>query len=391
MIDELRVLGAIRRDEIARAFSAVPRHVFAPGESLTAAYAANSSVLSKCDERGVVLSTVSAAHIQAVMLDQARLRPGMRVLEIGSGGYNAALIAELVGVDGEVTTVDIDPEVIDRTRVCLDAAGYGRVNTVPADADGGVPEFAPYDTVLVTARAWDIPPAWTDQLAEGGRIVVPLRLRGLTRSVALDRVLNETGTRLVGDDVRLCSFVPIQGAGAHQERVIRLDGGRVELRFDGPQPVDTDRLDTALFGPRLERWSRVEFDRPDLLDLWLASTLPVPGILTAEQGPIDDGLVGPAAKLGVPTLVSADGLAYRKKRPTPGTDGFEVGVRAHGPDAAPLAEQYGELLQRWRFYHHDLHGTGPLLEVFPAATTDADLPPGCVIDKVHTRIVITWP
>lgn len=152
-----------------------------------------------------------------------------------------------------------------------------------ADADGGVPERAPYDRVIVTARAWDIPPAWVDQLVDGGRIVVPLRLRGLTRTVALDRVVNERGPWLVGDDLRLCSFVPMQGAGAHQERMIRLDDGRVELRVDGEQPLHAGRLHDALFGPTLEQWSGVEFDRPDLLDFWLASMLPVSGILTAEQ------------------------------------------------------------------------------------------------------------
>jgi len=105
----------------------------------------------------------------------------------------------------------------------------------------------------------------------------------LTRTVALDRVVNERGPWLVGDDLRLCSFVPMQGAGAHQERMIRLDDGRVELRVDGEQPLHAGRLHDALFGPTLEQWSGVEFDRPDLLDFWLASMLPVSGILTAEQ------------------------------------------------------------------------------------------------------------
>lgn len=92
----------------------------------------------------------------------------MRVLEIGSGGYNAALIAELVGETGQVTTVDIDPDVADRAQSCLAAAGYHRVNVVVADAEGGVPKHAPYDRMIVTVGAWDIPPAWSDQLAEGG-------------------------------------------------------------------------------------------------------------------------------------------------------------------------------------------------------------------------------
>ena len=63
--------------------------------------------------------------------------------------------------------MDIDPEVTARTRACLDAAGYGRVRVVLADAEHGVPDGAPYDRIIVTAGAWDIPPAWISQLAPG--------------------------------------------------------------------------------------------------------------------------------------------------------------------------------------------------------------------------------
>jgi protein-L-isoaspartate(D-aspartate) O-methyltransferase len=74
MVDELRVMDGIRTDRVASAFRSVPRHLFVPGESLASAYAANASVLSKRDEHGVMISTVSAAHIQAVMLDRQHLR-----------------------------------------------------------------------------------------------------------------------------------------------------------------------------------------------------------------------------------------------------------------------------------------------------------------------------
>ena len=74
--------------------------------------------------------------------------------------------------------MDIDPEVTDRASRLLDAAGYSQVRVVLGDAERGVPEFAPYDRIVVAIGAWDIPPAWTDQLAGGGRMVVPLRMRG---------------------------------------------------------------------------------------------------------------------------------------------------------------------------------------------------------------------
>jgi len=155
LVDALVTKGMIVSMEVEAAVRTVPRHLFAPGSTLEEAYA-QGVVRIKRDEHGSTISSVSAPWLQAMMLEQAQLGPGMRVLEVGSGGYNAALIAELVGEDGAVTTVDIDPDVIDRARGCLTEAGYSRVNVVLADAEWGVPEYAPYDGIIVTAGTWDM-------------------------------------------------------------------------------------------------------------------------------------------------------------------------------------------------------------------------------------------
>jgi protein-L-isoaspartate(D-aspartate) O-methyltransferase len=154
MVNELREQDAIASEPVAAAFAAVPRHLFAPDATPQAAYAPHGTVIVKRDAQGATLSVMSAAHLQAVMLEQAGIEPGMRVLEVGSGGYNAALIQELVGEDGVVTTVDIDPDVVDRARACLASAGYDRVNVVLGDAEVGVPDGAPYDRIIITAAAW---------------------------------------------------------------------------------------------------------------------------------------------------------------------------------------------------------------------------------------------
>lgn len=390
MVAELGELKAVRSGRVADAFRAVPRHLFAPGEPLEAVYAADSALVTKRDEHGSAVSLVSSAHIQATMLEQAQLGPGMRVLEIGSGGYNAALIAELVGVTGEVTTVDIDPDVIDRARSCLAAAGYHRVNAVVADAEGGVPKHAPYDRIIVTVGAWDLPPSWPDQLAEGGRIVVPLRMRGLTRSV----VLEHDGGHLVSRGYHLCGFVPMRGVGAHTERWVSLDGDEVGLRVDEEQQIDADRLREALFAPRAERWSGVEvygFEPIDNLDLWLATVVDDFGLLTATKDAIDGGLVAASARAGAKTVVAGGTFAYRVPARPVDLDRtrFEFGVYAHGPEAEALTEKYVELIRTWDRDHRD--GPGARIEVYPAATPDADLPLGRVIDKKHTRVVISWP
>ena len=122
MIAELRGLGAIRSEKVAAVVGTVPRHLFAPGEPLETVYAPTRAIVTKRDEHGAAISSLSESHIQATMLEQAQLEPGMRVLEIGTGGYNAALIAELVGESGKVVSVDIDPDIVDRARPCLVAA-----------------------------------------------------------------------------------------------------------------------------------------------------------------------------------------------------------------------------------------------------------------------------
>lgn len=385
MVAELRELGAVQTEPVAAVLSTVPRHVFAPGEPLEKAYAANSAVVTKRDETGLAISSLSAAHIQAVMLEQAQLEPGMRVLEVGSGGYNAALIAELVGPTGQVTSVDIDPDIVARAKDCLAAAGYDQVKVVLADAENGVPDHAPFDRVIVTAGAWDLPPAWSDQLTEHGQIVVPFRVRGLTRTVVFER----DGDHLASRDYRLCGFVPMQGIGAHTERRVPLDGDEVVLRIDEDQPVDADSLKEALRSPRRELWSGVEFDQVDELDLWIGTHAPAFGLLTAQDGPIERGLVAPSAKRAVPTLVRGGTFAYRTKRPIEGTDTFETGVYAHGPDAQGAAEEYVELLRTWDRDHRGRHGSR--IEAYPAGTPSTELPQGCVVDKKHTRVVISWP
>ncbi len=385
MVCELQEWGDLRNAGVARAVRAVPRHLFVSEEPLERVYAANQALVTKRDGQGLATSSLSATHIQVTMLEQAQLEPGMRVLEVGSGGYNAALIAEIVGDFGSVVSLDIDPDIVERARGCLDAAGYERVTVALGDAEHGYAAGAPFDRIIVTAGAWDIPPAWWEQLAPGGRIVVPLRMRGLTRSV----VLKHDGEHLASTGYRLCGFVPMQGCSAREQRLIPLEGAEVALRVEEEQPLEVRGMQKSLQEPRLERWPGTEFARPDETHFWIATAAPVFGLLTAREGAIERGLVAQSAKQGVPALIRGASFAYRTKRPIEGTDLFENGVCAHGPEAEAVAHDYVELLRR---FDRDLRdGSGAHIEVFPAATPTSALPTGRVIEKRHTRVVISWP
>ncbi|CAM4073577.1 methyltransferase, FxLD system [Nocardiopsis rhodophaea] len=385
MVDTLAETGAIVSAKVKAAMRTVPRHLFAPEAPPEDAYAPDAPVAIKHDPQGRRTSSLSSAHTQATMLEQADITPGMRVLEVGSGGYNAALIAELVGDDGEVTSIDIDPDITDRARRYLDAAGYHRVRVICADAEYGLDEHAPYDRILVTAGAWDIPPAWVDQLAPQGRMVVPLRMRGLTRTIAFDH----TGGHLTSrPDHHLTQFVSMTGAGAHPERGIAVQGDDIQL-FAAETEVDVPALREALHAPRLETWPGVEFSYPDRLHLWVVGHADNYALLYARPDVLEPGPNGPLAPAPIPVLLGEQGsLALRTKRRM-GEGRFEVGVFAYGPHGEKLADQYVEILRAWE----GRSGAMARIEAWPAGTPDAELPQdrAMVLDKRHTRIVLAWP
>lgn len=383
MVSELRKDG-ITSDPVAGAFSAVPRHLFATHEPLEMVYDANMPLVTKTSPDGKALSSVSAAHIQAVMLEQAEITPGMRVLEIGSGGYNAALIAELVGPEGSVTSVDIDAEIVGRARACLHAAGYDRVRVVEADAEYGVPGHAPYDRIIVTVGAWDLPPAWIDQLSEHGRIVVPLRFAGLSRCAAFDRV----GSGLVSHSYCLGGFVPMQGEGKFTETLVPING-EATLRFDGPDPgFDVPALRKAMHSPRIERWSGASFDMPDELELFVVTNAPLVPLLYASQNLVDQGLFTPAVIRGAAVLVEGGSFAYRTKRENADTGGLESGVIAFGTNSEAVAGRYVELLRRWAANHH--RRGAARIEYIPE-TAGVGRSFGWHTLKRHGAIAVTWP
>jgi len=393
MVDRIAImherLGLVLDAEVRRALLTVPRHLFAQDDAdLEAAYKDQDAIVTKRNERGIALSSLSAPWLQALMIRQAAVEPGMRVLEIGSGGYNAALLREVVGDNGHVVTLDIDPEVTDRATRCLTAAGYRDVQVINVDAEYPLTPRQTFDAIIVTVGAWDIPPAWSAQLAPDGRLVVPLRTHGITRSWTLE---HQNGA-LVSVNQLMCGFVPMQGAGAFRRAYVPLlPDDMVGLWQDEDDDTELGELAGVLGQPRVEAWSGVTIGPLTAfadLDLWLAATMSGSCLMTARQQAIDDGTVSLSWAHGTPALADGPNLAYRRTpRPLDGPETLhEFGVAAHGPDAAAAAQTMAEHIKAW----DEAGRPSPHLTALPAGTSDADLPPGRVLDKRHTRLVISW-
>jgi len=387
MVAALRDEGLITTDIVAAAMNTVPRHDFALGEPLEKVYQTNTTLVPKVDAEGRQTSVVSAAHIQAIQLEQADVRPGMNVLEIGSGGYNAALIAEIVGPTGSVTTVDIDADVVDRARAGLARAGYEHVKVVLADAEHGAADRAPYDRIIVTVGAWDIPPAWLDQLTPDGRIVVPLRFAAITRLIAFDQAADRP--TLTASNYRLGSFVPMQGDGAATEKLIAVTPD-IGLRVDQNSTLafDVPALRKALNTKPVESWSGTPFDMPDELELHLLTNGPELPMLHAAQAAVDQGLVDRTVRNGTPALVRDGSFAYRVKRENLRTvSGYETGVLAYGPHA----EQVGsDLLAMIRFWARNHYRRDAARITYHPNTADGSGPAGWHTTKRHGTLAVAW-
>jgi len=400
LVDGLSAGGRIRNEAVAQAFRTVPRHLFLPAVNLANAYT-DEAIATKWDQSGQTISSASQPAIMAIMLEQLAVGPGQRVLEIGAGtGYNAALLAFLVGETGAardtgaVTTLDIDADLVDRARRHLRAAHVEGVSVVDADGADGWPESAPYDRIIVTAAASDLAPAWVAQLVMGGRLVLPLSLRGVQQSVALERRADHLASlSIVG-----CGFLPLRGALAGPDLLSSLEPG-VLLRIDERRCLDLEALRAALSRPGEHLATGVSMTAAEAMDglaLWLAlheagaGQLSVLGSVAGRLG-LGPGLVSVAGMAHTTALVGEGGLAALVRGQPEHGPAFGVGVVSFGRPGADLAGLADRLVARVREWAARGRPSRDTLRIraYPAASRPLG-GAAVVLENPHTRLLLDW-
>ncbi|MFC2154199.1 protein-L-isoaspartate O-methyltransferase [Candidatus Altiarchaeota archaeon] len=200
LISRLLAAGYVRDDKVAEALMSVRREEFVPEKQKTYAY----------DDRPLSIGwgqTISAPHMVAIMTQHTEARGASKVLEVGAGsGYQAAVLAEVLP-DADIISVERVPELVSFAQENLKRCGYENVTVVFGDGTKGYPDLAPYDRILVTAAAPKVPDSLVEQLAEGGRMLIPVGGHFLQDLVAVEKKKGKIEKSSLGG----CVFVPLIG------------------------------------------------------------------------------------------------------------------------------------------------------------------------------------
>jgi len=200
MVEYLKREGRIYSKKVEGAFLNIPREYFIPEELKTEAYIDTPLSIGYGQ-------TISAPHMVAIMVEALDLKPGQRVLEIGSGsGYHAAIVAYLVAPNGHVFSVERLSELAEFAKRNLEKAGIDNVTVETGDGSQGLEKYAPYDRIYVTCAAPDIPIPLIEQLKDPGKLLIPVG-RIYSDLYLVEKKKNKIYKKNLGG----CAFVPMIG------------------------------------------------------------------------------------------------------------------------------------------------------------------------------------
>ncbi len=198
MVDEQIRERGVASPRVLEALLAVPRHLFVPEEYLAGAYTDQPLPIGEGQ-------TISQPFMVAAMTEALELTGAERVLEVGTGsGYQAAVLSLLAG---EIYTVESHASLALAARRRLARLGYTNIHVHTGDGTLGLPEAAPFDAIVVTAAAPRVPPPLAEQLAEGGRLVIPVGQSDQQELLQVRKTAGQTTSRVL----HYCRFVPLVG------------------------------------------------------------------------------------------------------------------------------------------------------------------------------------
>ena len=405
----LKEAGHIRSPRIEAAFRAIPRHLFVPDKPLEEVYSSKGGFgLQLSDGRKVGFAT-SPGYV-AEILELLNLGPGGRIMEIGAGsGYTSSLAAHIVGESGQVITIDIEEELVKNVNTAFEAVGLHWAKAICCDGVLGYPEGSPYDLIFMTTGVWDISPAWWEQLKPGGRLFIPLYLRGNCEKIIEFEQSDKCLIGLLRQDTQ---FSPMRGN-------LESPGDRFDV---GPKAEDylyvwiddrsTNGVAKVIFQLLMEPskdWPlKISVTMKEIrgLMLWLA---------LKEHGYCSIWDSGGLAKTGVmPYIVRydefwvgkqthgllGDGALSLLMRPSsqPARSGvgiddlvpFDLHIRSFGQDDG-IAQRLADQIIAWDKAGRP-SGEGSLrVRAYPKDNDYLPAEDDLVIDKRWTQLVINWP
>lgn len=210
-VEALRSEGILHDSRIARAMMTVPRELFLRSDEMPYAYVDSPLPIGHGQ-------TTSALHMTALFCEYAEMKPGQRVLEVGGGcGYMSCVYAEVVAPSdqperewGHVWSVEIVKELAESAKLNVEKGGYAnRVTVLHGDASVGLPQHSPYDVIVVTSAAPDIPSPLEEQLAAGGVLLIPIGTPHFYQELFRARKANDG--KVTRENMGGVAFVPLRG------------------------------------------------------------------------------------------------------------------------------------------------------------------------------------